>query len=309
MRAPRGMVRGEPARRGRGGGERRRAVGDGRPVRTVSDLPVHRAGTEQRGDAPGPPGPVPLHGVAAEGVPVPPRDTDDGRREVHLQGRVRPRAERGRVHRTRPVPDGRQPRPLREPHHGKCARHHSVRVHQGQDLPLQRPRLRREDVPQHCPDLEGRDRQPGQRRLRVRRHVEHRQGRLPRGAGRAELRQFVPERAGVGGRRRRAGGEPGLPHPVRDRPGSLLPPHEGRRPQARSEESPPRGQAGPHPLEVLPAAAGRHREDEQQRCQLGDLPHGHAGGHRKEDQGPRLLRGEGDEEAPGGARGRPRRGR
>mmetsp|Transcript_22874 Transcript_22874/g.43165 ORF Transcript_22874/g.43165 Transcript_22874/m.43165 type:complete len:226 (+) Transcript_22874:656-1333(+) len=225
------MVRRGSAPRGWGG--RRRGGGGNRAAATtttthdsLSHLPVHRPRSVLCGHAPRAPGPVPLHCVVAEGLPVPPRDPDDGRREVHLQGGVRRRT-RGRRHGSGAQSHRRQPRSIRQPHDRECQGHRRVRIPGGQDLPILGPQLRGADVPQHCAHLEGRHRQSGQRNLRLRRRIEHRQDRLPGRAGRTVLRQLLPQRAG---RRRLRRGHARVPHPLRHRPGSVLSAHPRHRP-------------------------------------------------------------------------------
>merc|ERR1711966_199773 len=71
-----------------GGVEKKRGEVASDACDALSDLPVHWSRAIFRGDASRPPCALPLHGMAAEGLPMSPSDSDDRRREVPLQRRV-----------------------------------------------------------------------------------------------------------------------------------------------------------------------------------------------------------------------------
>mmetsp|Transcript_9367 Transcript_9367/g.29878 ORF Transcript_9367/g.29878 Transcript_9367/m.29878 type:complete len:409 (-) Transcript_9367:79-1305(-) len=255
---------------------------------------VHGTRPLELGDAPGPPGAVHDDPVAPGGVRRPAGDPDDGRREVSVEGRLR---------RVEPVV---QPRPLPPPHARERQGHHRLRLRQGPDLHLLRLRVRRRDVPEHRQDMEVDHLLASARGVRLRRTVKHRPVRLPRDPGRALLRDLLPHPALAPPGRPRPRG---LPHPLRDRPGSLLPPHARRRPQARPAHPHTPRETRPHPLKILPPAPGLQGQDELLRPQLGHLPHRLARRHRAKNQDARLLRRQRDRQAAARTRRRPRRRR
>ncbi|KAK3062803.1 hypothetical protein LTR53_019189, partial [Teratosphaeriaceae sp. CCFEE 6253] len=139
------------------------------------------------------------------------------------------------------------------------------------------------------------------RRLRLRQQHEHRPHRLRRQAMRRRLPLLLPgplrlpglPQPGLPARRQTPAQSARLdpdPHPVRHRPGALLP-HPARPLRAHERPAP---EDQPHPVQVPDRAAGAGGQDVGLGSQLGDLHVGFARADQEQDQQARLLRRAGE---------------
>lgn len=124
---------------------------------------------------------------------------------------------------------------------------------------------------------------------------QHRQDPLRRHPGRAVLLQLLPANI-------RHSDEHPVSHPLRDRPGPVLPPHA----RCRTETQIPKADAAA--LEVLPCVAGPADQDERVRPEFKYLHERYIEPDQVENQSPRILGRAGDGGGAPQARWQPRRG-
>eukprot|EP00166_Cyanidium_caldarium_P003638 ctg_3514.g595 len=155
--------------------------------------------------------------------------------------------------------------------------HPGLRFRSRAHVSLRRHRLPRPPVPERVAHPACGHFQPGARHLRLSGHGQHRQDRLPGGAGGAGVQLVIPAPV----RRQRPSA---VPHPVRHRPGPVLS-HDPRRGAAARLP-----QTGAHPQQVLPGAARTPGQDERQHTRLGDLRDRLGGGHPQESEQVRVQR-------------------